>query len=184
MTRRMRAVRRVVCGVGVYLGLTVGIIRAAEAGLITTVSQDVEFKDGLYEYKYEVINESQSASDVYAFAVALNESAQLESIASPTEWEPLYSWGATAIEWDTGFAPISPGSAVVFGFSSSEAPSSTFYQVTGFDIDAFQFYTNTGATSGPSAPAAVPEPSTGVSLAIGGALVMIGRFRRRSNKRV
>jgi hypothetical protein len=152
-----------------------------QAGFVATVSVNVRtLGNGLDEYDYMVSNSSQSTISGYAFALTIDKDADLQSIANPANWSADYTVGSTTITWSTGTAPLTPGNSAFFSFDSAESPSSTAYQVTGFDPSSILFYTSTDTTLAPGISSAVPEPN-GLLLAGFGALGVLTILALKQN---
>lgn len=156
--------------------------RALHADFIATVTVNVKpLGSGLDEYDYTVSNSSQSTVDAYAFGLTIDQGADLQSITSPTGWQPDYTLGSTTISWSTGTDALTPGNSALFSFDSLESPTSMPYQVTGFDPTMFQFYPSTGSILAPGV-ASVPEPGSLVLSGIGalGVLAILARRGRQA----
>jgi hypothetical protein len=144
----------------------------ARADFITSLSTDVTpISGGLYQYTYNLTDTTQSTIAAFAFAVDVDQTANLGSIMTPAGWDVTYNTGDLVITWSTGFSPIEPGGSAAFSFESIESPVNALYQATGFDPVFFQFYGNSGTTVSPGV-ASVPEPTSVVLLASGLTLIL------------
>jgi hypothetical protein len=147
------------------------------AGFITSLSTNVTPIGGAYQYEYTLMNSTQSTISAYVFALAVAPEADLQLIVTPAGWDATYNAGDTSITWSapSDELAVTPGSSTLFGFTSVEPPTTGDYQVTGFDPDNFQFYSNPGTTSVPGI-SSVPEPSALILLGIS-SLALIGYYR-------
>ena len=152
----------------------------ARAGFSTSlVTNEVSLGNGLTRYTYTLTNSLQSTISAYAFSLAVDAGANLESIMEPAGWASDYTVGATTIEWSTG-SPLTPGNSAIFSFESAESPSSSAYQATGFDPSTILFYTNPGTAPTPGA-SAVPEPASMALMAMGGLIAVAYTQLQRRN---
>jgi PEP-CTERM motif len=138
--------------------MVLGVPGSAHAGFITSLTAtDQSVGNGSFLFSYEVTNTPQSTIDAYVFALTVDKGSNLQSIMEQSGWSADYTMGTTTITWSTA-TPLIPGASTSFSFISSEPPSTSTYQVTGFDPTQFIFYTNSGATTAPGPAATVPEP--------------------------
>jgi PEP-CTERM motif len=148
------------------------------ADLIVTVSPTVTPEaGGLFLFNYSVSNSPTSTVGVAEFDLTVSTAANLTSITNPTGFLDLYTPGDTFISYLSGdpTTDIAPGSSGAFSFVASVGPAAASDLFRGYDLSG-NLTQSTGFTL---APAAVPEPSVLVLLAIGG-LCLIGARSRRS----
>jgi PEP-CTERM motif len=152
----------------------------SKAGLITSVSSDVQDLGNGFKYSYTVTNLASSDLPIAAFSLNVSADAGLTSIIAPLGFANIYSAGDSFIEFDSGDSStdIPIGASGVFSFESTLGPTSQDYLVVGFND--FGFDINAGTTVGPGiASSAIPEPTSLTLLALGSLSLLGYGWRRR-----
>jgi len=141
---------------------------------------------GLTRYEYAVTNEATSTLAFIQFQLATSPGANPGMITGPDGWDISFDDVFSVLSW-TSFVPatdIFPGHSATFSFVSPLPPGDQEYSAAGFDDATGEGQVLYGITTGPTTTtAAVPEPSSLVSLALGVATYGVAFGLRRIFRR-
>ena len=149
----------------VILSLYANVSRAE---FLTSLTAEVTSQqNGIFLYEYLLTNEAGSTLPAVEFVLTVPETANLQNISGPENWEITYAAGDFTVAWGSSQSAtdIQPGQTAKFSFTTHLPAGVQDYGILGLNTDPFALEENQGTIAGPVS--VIPEPSALLQMGIG-----------------